>query len=49
MMMIKSYTLVKNVKKPAQARPGMVIYETYRTLYVTPDPALIEALNKVVE
>ena len=34
------YTRVKNVKKPGGARPGMVIYETYRTLYVTPqEPA----------
>ncbi len=31
------YTPVKYVKKPPQARPGMVIYTTYRTLYVTPD------------
>ena len=31
------YTPVKYVKKPAGARPGMVIYETYRTLYVTPN------------
>ena len=31
------YTAVKNVKKPAGARPGMVIYPTYRTVYVTPE------------
>ena len=30
------YTPVKYVKKPAGARPGMVIYETYHTIYVTP-------------
>lgn len=30
------YTPVKYVKKPSGARPGFVIYETYRTLYVTP-------------
>ncbi len=30
------YTPVKYVKKPAGARPGMVVYETYRTLYVSP-------------
>ena len=30
------YTPVKYVKKPAGARPGFVIYETYKTLYVTP-------------
>ncbi|MBQ7713644.1 MAG: NFACT family protein [Oscillospiraceae bacterium] len=31
------YTSVKYVKKPAGARPGFVVYETYRTIYVTPD------------
>ena len=30
------YTNVKFVKKPAGARPGKVVYETYRTVYVTP-------------
>ena len=33
-------TAVKNVKKPARAKPGMVVYYTYRTVYVTPDAAL---------
>ncbi len=31
------YTPVKNVKKPAGSRPGFVVYETYRTVYVTPE------------
>lgn len=30
------YTEVKNVKKPSGAKPGMVIYYTNKTLYVTP-------------
>ncbi|MGN1420777.1 MAG: NFACT family protein [Eubacterium sp.] len=30
------YTLVKNVKKPNGAKPGYVIYDPYRTEYVTP-------------
>ncbi|MCM8711022.1 NFACT family protein [Clostridium sp. SYSU_GA19001] len=30
------YTAVKNVKKPSGAKPGMVIYYTNKTLYVTP-------------
>ena len=29
---------VRQVKKPAGAKPGMVIYENYRTVYVTPAP-----------
>lgn len=31
-------TAVKNIKKPAGAKPGMVVYETYRTVYVDPLP-----------
>lgn len=31
------YTLVKNVKKPNGAKPGMVIYETNSTVYVDPN------------
>jgi predicted ribosome quality control (RQC) complex YloA/Tae2 family protein len=30
------YTIVKNVKKPSGAKPGMVIYYTNKTIYVTP-------------
>ncbi len=30
------YTHVKNVKKPNGAKPGMVIYDRYNTVYVTP-------------
>ncbi len=40
------YCLVKHVKKPAGAKPGMVVYETYRTGYVTPDPDLPAKLEK---
>ncbi len=31
------YTLIKNVKKPVGAKPGMVIYKTNQTVYVTPN------------
>lgn len=30
------YTQIKNVKKPNGAKPGMVIYDSYNTVYVTP-------------
>ena len=39
------YTPVKYVKKPAGARPGMVVYTTYQTAYVDPDPALADQLK----
>ena len=38
-------TQVKNVKKPAGARPGMVIYTTYRTVNVTPEEGLATRLQ----
>ncbi len=30
------FTPVRHVKKPAGARPGMVVYDSYRTIYVNP-------------
>ena len=39
------YTPRKFVKKPSGARPGMVVYTTNRTLYVTPDPAMVHSLR----
>lgn len=39
------YTPVRQVKKPAGAKPGMVIYHVYQTAYVTPDESTIEKLR----
>lgn len=39
------YTPVKYVKKPAGARPGMVVYTTYETAYVSPDENLVKRLR----
>ena len=39
------YTPVRYVKKPAGARPGMVIYSTCRTLYVTPEKEQVAPLE----
>jgi len=39
------YTPVKYVKKPAGARPGMVVYTTYQTAYVDPDGDLAQRLR----
>ena len=38
------YTPVKFVKKPAGAKPGMVIYTTYQTLLADPDESLVKRL-----
>lgn len=40
------YTKIKNVRKPNGAKPGMVIYDNYKTLYVTPD---IKLINKLID
>ncbi|MDD5931147.1 MAG: NFACT RNA binding domain-containing protein [Oscillospiraceae bacterium] len=36
------YTPVKNVKKPAGARPGMVVYHVYNTVHVTPSAEFVK-------
>ncbi len=38
------YTQVRNVKKPNGAKPGMVIFDHYFTLYVTPEEDAVKAL-----
>ncbi len=40
------YTEVYNVKKPSGAKPGMVIYVDYSTMYVTPEAEIVEKLEK---
>ena len=39
------YTKKKNVKKPNGAKPGMVIYDTNNTVYVTPTEELVVKLK----
>ncbi len=39
------YARVKDVKKPAGARPGMVVYTKYQTVNVTPEEALVKQLK----
>ena len=39
------YTFVRNLKKPPSAKPGMVIYHTNWSAYVTPDEALVSSLR----
>ena len=40
------YTQVRWVRKPAGARPGMVIYTNYRTLFITPERSAVERLQR---
>ena len=39
------YTKKKNVKKPSGSKPGMVIYNTNSTIYVTPNEELVTKLK----
>jgi predicted ribosome quality control (RQC) complex YloA/Tae2 family protein len=39
------YTVIKNVKKPNGAKPGMVIYDHYNTIYVKSDEELVQSLS----
>ncbi|UHA74045.1 Rqc2 family fibronectin-binding protein [Paenibacillus sp. 481] len=38
------FTLVRNVRKPNGAKPGFVIYERQKTLYITPDADRIQRM-----
>ena len=40
------YTEVKNVKKPSGAKPGMVIYVNYNTIYTNPDETITRLEKK---
>jgi predicted ribosome quality control (RQC) complex YloA/Tae2 family protein len=43
------YTKVRNVRKPNGAKPGFVIYDGQKTLFVTPDEALIQQMPSTVK
>ncbi|TBL78324.1 Rqc2 family fibronectin-binding protein [Paenibacillus thalictri] len=38
------YTLIRHVRKPSGAKPGFVIYDHQKTLFITPDEPLIKSL-----
>ncbi|SDW03295.1 Predicted component of the ribosome quality control (RQC) complex, YloA/Tae2 family, contains fibronectin-binding (FbpA) and DUF814 domains [Marininema mesophilum] len=40
------YTLIKHVRKPSGGPPGFVTYDEQKTLFITPDEALIRKLEK---
>lgn len=40
------YTLRKNVRKPAGAKPGFVLYEKQTTVYISPDLPILEDFIK---
>ena len=38
------YIEVRQVRKPAAAKPGMVIFDHYFVLYITPDEEKVEGM-----
>lgn len=43
------YTLIRHVRKPNGAKPGFVIYDNQKTLFVTPDEQRIKAMPSSVK
>ena len=43
------YTPIKYVKKPAGAKPGMVVYTTYKTMLTDPDGRLVKRLENHIK
>ncbi|WP_438433592.1 Rqc2 family fibronectin-binding protein [Gorillibacterium sp. sgz500922] len=41
------YTLIRHVRKPNGSKPGFVIYDRQKTLFATPDEALVSGLKSV--
>lgn len=41
-----NYTLVKTLKKPHGGKPGQVLLDSYKTIYIDPDMACFEELEK---
>lgn len=43
------YTLVRHVKKPSGAKPGFVIYDHQKTLFITPDEQRLKELPSQIK
>lgn len=43
------YTLIRHVRKPSGSKPGFVIYDHQKTLFVTPDEQLIKNLPNAIK
>lgn len=41
------YCTRKHVRKPSRAKPGMVIYDNYKTIYVTPSEERILSMKRI--
>ncbi|WP_018756552.1 Rqc2 family fibronectin-binding protein [Paenibacillus terrigena] len=43
------YTLIRHVRKPSGAKPGFVIYDHQKTLFITPDEDKLKQLSYVLK
>ncbi|QOS80114.1 NFACT family protein [Paenibacillus sp. JNUCC31] len=43
------YTLIRHVRKPSGAKPGFVIYDNQKTVFVTPNEELIKSLPSTIK
>jgi predicted ribosome quality control (RQC) complex YloA/Tae2 family protein len=43
------YTLIRHVRKPNGAKPGFVIYDNQKTLFITPDTARLKSLASEIK
>lgn len=43
------YTLIRHVRKPSGAKPGFVIYDNQKTLFITPDTTRLKSLASEVK
>ena len=42
-----NYTLVKTLKKPNGKKPGQVILDHYKTIYIDPDESILDEIKKI--
>ena len=42
------YTKKKHVRKPSGAKPGMVIYDSHKTAYITPTKESIDTIERII-
>ncbi|MHA0857296.1 Rqc2 family fibronectin-binding protein [Paenibacillus sp. CMAA1364] len=42
-------TLIRHVRKPSGSKPGFVIYDHQKTLFVTPDEQMVKGLSSIIK
>ena len=46
-LVLVNYTLVKTLKKPSGKKPGQVILDHYKTIYIDPDEDFLNEITKI--